>query len=169
VSREWELVDDALDVMFAANPAMTSFDRSDLAATLKCGRSRASSILQQHRRAQIRGVTRYVVAARDYARSARWFVLAAPGAPLGTAERRRLTMGHSEHVAVDAARRVIRDLSSEINPALVHHPAIRAYLAHAAANIEAQVRLMVIGVESAVALVESITSEKADRSHVKAI
>lgn len=167
--KAWEIVDKALDTMIAAQPDLRSFDRGDIATAVGCGRRHASALLQQHRTAQAKGVTRYVVAARDYARASQWFVLAAPGHGLGTAERRMLSMGHTEHIAVDAARRVIRDLSSEINPALLHHPAIQAYLAHAGANMEAQVRLMVNAVHSAVTLVESITSETADRSHVKSV
>ena len=167
--KGWEKVDEALDVMTATSPGLVSFDRSDIADAIGCGVRQASMMLQQHRLAQARGVTRYVVAARDYARASQWFVLAAPGRAYGTAERRKLAMGHAEHVSVDAARRVIRDLSSEISPALLHHPAIQAYLTHAGANLEAQVRLMVTAVHSAVSLVETITSETADRSHVKAI
>lgn len=167
--KGWEQIDAALDLMIANLPGLVSFDRSDIAAELGCSVRQASTMLQQHRLAQARGVTRYVVAARDYARATQWYVLAAPGRSYGTAERRRMTMGHAEHVSIDAARRVIRDLSSEINPALLHHPAIQAYLTHAGANLEAQVRLMVNAVHSAVTLVEAITSETADRRHVKAV
>jgi hypothetical protein len=165
----YERVDHALDVMFAADPTLTAFDRNDLATAAGCSPDYASYLLQAHRKAQGRGLTRYVVAARDYARASKWFVLAAPGSPLGTAERRRLTMGHGEHIAVDAARRVLADLRAELDPALVQHPAIQAYLTHAGASMEAQVRLMVNAVHSAVTLVESITGEAADRDHVKAV
>jgi hypothetical protein len=167
--KSWEIVDNALDVMFASEPGLTEFDRTDLANCVSCTPAYASYLLQAHRRAQSQGLTRYVVAARDYARAAVWYVLAAPGMSPATRQRRRLTMGHADHIAVDATRRVLSDLASELDPALASHPAIQAYLVHAGASMEAQMRLLVGNVRSAVSLVEAMTGDAADRSHVKAV
>lgn len=165
----WRAIDDALDVMFAADPALRSFDRSDISAALGgAHRNYVSELLQQHRKAQRRGVTRYVIAGRNYGRSARWYVLAAP-AKMGEKGRRRLTMGHTEHIGIDAARRVMSDLTAELDPALISHPVISAYLTHAGANLETQIRATVAAVQSAVQLVESLTGDTADRENVKTL
>lgn len=164
MSAPWKVVDDAVEQWLMADPSVVTFTRHDLAAELGCSPSHASELLQQHRVAQNSGTTRYVVAARGYARSAMWFILAAPGKP-GSGRRRRLTMGHVEYVAIDAARRVISDISTEIDPAVVHHPSIKAYLQQAQSNLEGQVRSTVASINAAVALVESVNREKADRTN----
>lgn len=164
MSGPWKVVDDAIERWLTVDPMMTSFTRHDLAAELGCSLSDASDLLQQHRVAQNSGSTRCVVAARGYARSAMWFILAAPN-KIGSGRRRRLTMGHVEYVAIDAARRVISDISTEIDPAVVKHPSITAYLQQAQSNLEGQVRSTVASINAAVALVESVNREKADRTN----
>lgn len=164
----WQWVDDGLDRLVAADPTIVDFDRNDLAGVLGLTPSHVSHLLQYHRRAQRSGKTRYVVAARDYARATRWFILAAPHLSTGTRRRRQLTMGHAEHVATDAARRVISDIKSELDPALLAHPAITAFLTHAEAAMANDVRRTCASVRAAVELVEQVTSETADRTKVKA-
>jgi len=165
--RQWERVDDALDTMIARDPNMRTFERTEMATVLGETPAQTSHLLQLHRLAQGRGLTRYVVAARGYARSALWLILAAPGATIGTTRRRRLALGHAEHVAADAAQRVMKDIKTEIDPSVVHHPAVTAYMAHAAANLAAQVRATYHSVHAAVELVEQVTGETADRTGVK--
>jgi hypothetical protein len=164
----WTDVDNAVEDLVTINPATLFIHRTDIALALGITPNEASHYLQRHRIAQRRGLTRYVLDAQGYARAAMWLVVSGPGL-LRSDLRRGLVMGHTEYVAVDAARRLIGDITAEISPALLSHPSLQTYLTHATAGLETHIRGMVASIHAAVDLMESITGENADRSRVSAV
>lgn len=74
-----------------------------------------SGLLQEYRNVNP-SRRRYGLAAEGYGRAARWRILSRPGSdPVAVQEAR---VKHAQWIAVDAARRVVRDLDRELRPNL---------------------------------------------------
>lgn len=168
MSRGSVACDRAVAALIAADPDLIIIDRHDIAVAANCTPAHASAILQQHRIAQESGMTDFVVNCEGRARGSVWIIHSGPGCARMDL-RRRMTMGHGEYIAVDAAQRLISDIRRELKPSVLAHPAVTAFLDHLGTVMESNVRGLVSQAHAAVDLLETMTGETADRSRVPAI
>lgn len=145
-----EIVDDALDKYVAAwerrkGTAPEGVQAKTLAHLAKVPVERMSFYLQEHRIAQRKQRTRYVLAAEGYGRrgpsgGSRWLILARPGQdPI---EVRDARVEHAKWVGRDMAARLARDIVTEVAPGLqgtARDRLIEATMQHLSANADAAV------------------------------
>jgi hypothetical protein len=87
-----------------------------LSAFARVTNSWMSQALQDYRKAQSAGPTRYVIACEGYGISARWRILAKPGNdPSVIREARRI---HGLYIVRDAVQRYVRDRVTELQSSL---------------------------------------------------
>lgn len=91
--------------------------RKTLAYLAGISDQKMSQLLQQYRVAQSKDDgTRYVVAAQDYGREARWRILAKPGSDPKVVQEAR--QEQAKWITADAVRRFTTDRITEVEPAL---------------------------------------------------
>jgi hypothetical protein len=114
------IVEDALDTYVTARKARgidpTGVKAATLAKFAGVTVRLMSRYLQEYRLRPGSGGGRYVLGCQNYGRGGRWLILAKPGSDPKVIREARAS--HARWIAMDAARRVVKDLAKELAPAL---------------------------------------------------
>ncbi|MET0996095.1 MAG: hypothetical protein ABWY20_19370 [Mycobacterium sp.] len=91
-----------------------------LAAIAKVPPERMWDLMQQHRLAQRRGRTRFILTAKGYGKQARWYITRADNT-----QRTHDALRGACNVLLDAATRCLSDWNNEVRPSLIDNPESR--------------------------------------------